>query len=297
MTLVDTTARAVLLSRLPDARELPSQFFSLAPCASRGENRPLFSSSKFRRARALARGPPAARRAFPRGPLINDFRHGGARANSGGARANAGGARENSGGARAGAGRPRKLHVCADQPRWYLVRAAYGQTAVADRSIREAGYEVFAPTIFKAATPPRRDANGVMRPGKLDRVEFLFVRYVITRFNLADPGWHDIRHLDGVERIISGAYSTLNPIGIPIAIPDEAIAYVREILGPNDCIDPRKFVGEPYELGTSLRMLDGPMAGHIGICDMSDGERVLWVMNMLGRPIPFEVAHDSVEVA
>lgn len=211
-----------------------------------------------------------------------------------------GGARANSGGARQGSGRPRKPVLSSSFPEglhWYVVRSGYGQTALADREIRLAGFEVFAPTIFKAKTYPRRDALGVMHPGKPDRIEFLFIRYVITRFDLADPSWHLIRTLDGVERIISNSYSALHPIGIPIHIPDTAIAYVREKLGPGDCIDPRKFVGDPYEIGTSLRMLDGPMAGHVGICDMSDGERVMWVMNMLGRPIPLDVAHDSVELA
>lgn len=225
------------------------------------------------------------------GAIFVEFGHGGARPNSGGAR-------PNSGGARPGAGRPRKIAAeptPADVLRWYCVRAGFGQTAVADRSIREAGFEVFAPTIFRPATPARRDSAGVMRVGKPDRVEFLFVRYIITRFRLADPSWYDIRTLDGVERIISGSYSTLNPIGIPIAIPDDNIAFVREKLGPNDCIDPRVFRYDPIKVGTSLRMLNGPMSDRVGLCEMSDGQRIVLLMNLLGRPVRIEVPHGAVE--
>jgi transcription antitermination factor NusG len=221
--------------------------------------------------------------------ISSKFGHGGPRANSGGPR-------ENSGGRRVGAGRPCKVApMPLDVPRWYVVRTLHGMTAVADREIRLSGFEVFAPTIFKPSTPPRRDSTGVMRPGKPDRVDYLFVRYIITRMNLANSDWRRVLACDGVERVISGGHSSNGGVGIPIAVPDEAIDWVRQLLGPNGCIDPRVHREKAIKVGTSLRLLDGPMPDRIGVCEMSDGARVVLLMNLLGRPVRVTVAQSSVQ--
>jgi transcription antitermination factor NusG len=214
------------------------------------------------------------------------------------------------GGARAGAGRPRKPSPVDSAPpdvyRWYVARCAHGMTELADREIRLAGFTVFAPTIFKPAIAARRDAAGVIRPGKPDRVEWLFVRYCIVSLNLARPTscpadpsappyWRDVLACDGVERIISG-YRDGTP-GAPIAVPDAAIDWVRGLLGPNDCIDGgvHHHHAEPIARGTRLRLLDGSMPDRVGVCSMSDGERVVLLMNLFGRVVPVSVAQSAVE--
>ena len=205
------------------------------------------------------------------------------------------------GGARPGAGRPRKPAVTLKPPdafHWYVARIAHGQMDHADRQLREAGFQLFAPTLFKPATPPRRDSTGVMRPGKPDRVEWLFVRYIIVSLNLSDPNWRAVM-VDGVERMICGGHQQNNGVGTPIAIPDRAIDYIRELVGPTNCLDFRALRaprGKTLKAGTALRMIDGPMPDRVGICEMSDGERVVLLLNLLGRPVRVTVAQSAVEV-
>lgn len=202
------------------------------------------------------------------------------------------------GGARIGAGRPRKSsppQIETGISRWYVARTGYGQTALADRDMRTKGFTIFAPTIFKAATPPRRDSTGVMRPGKPDRADYLFVRYVMVRLNLSDPGWRDVLDCDGVERIISGGHLNNDGIGIPIAVPDSDIAAIRELLNEVDCLDPRVFREKPIEPGTRLRVTGGALLDREGICELSDGARVVLLMQLLGRPLRIEVAQSGVE--
>lgn len=217
----------------------------------------------------------------------------------GGPRPNSGGARENSGGARAGAGRPRKVvkfHKPNSEFRWYVARTFHGQTALADRALREAGYTIFAPTIFKPATSPRRDSNGVMRPGKPDRVDYLFVRYIIVSLNLADPGWRDVVNPEfGVERIICGGHLSNGMIGLPIAVPDAAVDEVRELLNENDCLDYRVIKAKPFDVGTKVRFTEGAMLDREAVVEMSDGARVMLLLNLLGRPIKLTVEQSAVE--
>ncbi len=260
-----------------------------APCASFAGNPPIISSKLVI---VLGRGPPCGASEVPIA-MFMEFGHGGARVNSGGARVN-------SGGARPGAGRP-KRPICSpyeSSPRWYVARTKYGQTALADREIRQAGYTVFAPTIFKPATDARRDSNGTMRPGKPDRVDYLFVRYIIVSLDLSDPIWRDILHCDGVERILS-SFNGASSIGIPIAVPDAAIAQIRKLLNRNDCVDSRVLIAataKAIEPGIKVRILDGPMRDFEAICEMSDGDRIMLLMELLGRPQRIAMAQSFVEV-
>lgn len=174
-------------------------------------------------------------------------------------------------------------------PRWYVLSTFQGQIGLADRALREAGFEVFSPTVFKPATLPRRDAAGHMRPGKPDRVEFIFVRYIVVRFDASDPSWRRALECDGIERVIrDGA-------GVPIPVPEAQVARVRELLGPNDCLDARE---KPIAAGTRVHLRGGPLPDVAGVCAMSDGQRVLMLMGMFNRDnVRATVRQSSVEAA
>lgn len=240
-----------------------------------------------------------------------------------------GGARENSGGARIGAGRPRNIVVPFRMPlgvfRWYVVRTVHNQTDVADCEIWAAGFEIFSPQIFKPAVPAHRSPAGSFIRAREERFDPLFVRYIIVSLDLTDPSWREIPNMDSVERIISGGYLGNNGIGIPIAVPDASIEKLREVLSPDLCSYPAGYGvapngryyprdyraapdgrfyppshfkrGNPIDVGTSLRIPDGPLTDHPAICDMSDGQRVMMLMSMFNRDnVRVSVAQSAVEV-
>jgi hypothetical protein len=88
-------------------------------------------------------------------------------------------------------------------------------------------------------------------------------------------------------------------------VPDQAIALIRSRCAPNDCIYPDNVDLRdgappvvhpvPLEVGTTARLLDGPMADLTGICQWSDGRRVSLLMQLLGRPVKLTVAQERVE--
>lgn len=243
-----------------------------------------------------------ARGHFPRASCASYLQIGGEFSSKflwGGPRPNSGGPRPNSGGARSGAGRPRKppVSMMTDaSDRWYVLRIAHGQMTIADAEARLAGFTVFAPTIFKPATPPRRDSTGIMRPGKPDRVEYLFVRYLLVRLNIADPDWHAIRDVPGVERVISSHFGLGGP-GVPIAVPDAQIERVRALLDANGCLYPHGRRDKPIDKGVKVRLTTGPALDHAGICESSDGQRIEMLMNWFNRDnVPVRVSQSAVEL-
>lgn len=262
MTLVDTCPPAVLLSGLPDARGLVS---SIAPCASRSGIQPLFKSETIL---ALARGPPRMSGAVA---IYVEFSHGGARQ---------------------GAGRPRGVSAPQiDVLRWYCVRTDHNAERLADIEVRLAGFEVFNPSVWRAAEPMRRDRNGVVRPARPDRIEPMFRRYFFTKFNIVDPSWGQIEHLPGVDRLMGAAGGK----GSPGIVADDAIALLWKILEPNGCAYPANHLHmNPIDPGTALRLLSGGMEGREGICEWSDGRRVKLLMSILGRPVSVTVSQGAV---
>jgi transcription antitermination factor NusG len=203
------------------------------------------------------------------------------------------------GGARRGAGRkPAVAFQQPDEPRWYCVRTQWGQDIRADIAIRQSGFQVFAPTLWKPPSPARRSLNGAMRPAREARIIPLFSRYLFARFNLAEPGWQAIRGLPGVEAILSSTPES------PTPVPEPALEAVRSLCAPNGCVYPPGWefgrvapVQRPLEAGCHLRVLYGPLADHVGICQMSDGRRVELLLEILGRTVRTRINQCDVEVA
>lgn len=216
------------------------------------------------------------------------MKHGGARPNSGGARPNSGGPRPNSGGARPNSGPKRIVFLPPPEAgRWYCAHTRYASESDAADAISAAGFEVFAPTIWEAATRARRNAEGARIPAKEAGVGPLFRTYIFARFRISDF-WQQIRDMPSIDTILGLAPDA------PTAMPERAIELIRGMCDANGCFHeagdaPNSMVGK------LLRMMDGPMTSFEGPCDWSDGQRVRVLLSIFGRPCPIIVDQDAVE--
>ena len=212
----------------------------------------------------------------------------------GGPRPNSGGARPNSGGARLGAGRPRRSpeQPMSSSARWYCVYTKHREELIADTEMRLADFTVFMPTIWKPPEEMRRYTNGSIRRARPARVVPMFRRYVFVQFDISEPGWPAIKDMDGVDHI----FSTGAGPGTPTPIPDLAIEWIRALLSPNGCLYPPGHHDTPIEVGTPLKLLDGPLLDRAAICQMSDGKRVRMLMQMFNRDnVPVTTEQSAVE--
>lgn len=225
---------------------------------------------------------------------------GGARPNSGGPRANSGGPRANSGGVRPGSGpAPLPIIVYLSRPsvaRWYCLRTDYEADAECADSVRGAGFEVFAPVVWREPRAARRLANGAIRPAREAGVGPMFPRYQFARFSLADP-WPMILGLPGVDRILGLSNVSPSPLS------DVVIDLVRGWCQANDCQYPPNFdlldpgAVLPMVDGVAARLLAGAMADRVGISEWSDSKRTRVLLSFLGRDIRVTVPRAWVEAA
>jgi transcription antitermination factor NusG len=203
------------------------------------------------------------------------------------------------GGVRPGAGRKPAPVITAqpitDVPRWYCVRTGHGAELTADIEIRLAGFTLFAPSLWKPATPARRDAKGAMHAAKPARIVPLFPRYLFVQFVRAADAWQQIRRLPGVDGFIGASDEN------PSTVPEQAIALLRRMCQPNECVYPPKtnlqdlHAPVPLDVGSSARLLSGPMAELVGIVAMSDGRRVRLLLEIMGSLVPADVEQAAVE--
>jgi transcription antitermination factor NusG len=216
------------------------------------------------------------------------------------------------GGVRAGAGGKPKPRIAPNAPydlHWYCIRTAYAPEWWAERAarlllfpppayerepaaaeaIRSAGFEVFAPTIFKPATRRRRNVVGAMIPARPAGERPLFGNYIFARF--ARHGyWQQLRDMECVDTILGLAPDA------PTPLPDRAIELIRGMCDANGCFHERGEVPNSL-VGTLMRVTDGSFTSFEGICDWSDGQRVRLMLAMFGRPCPTVFDQTMVEAA
>ena len=186
------------------------------------------------------------------------------------------------------------------EERWYCVRTSFHGEIRTDLDIRDLGFSVFAPSLWRPPARARRDRNGVLRPARPARLVPLFPRYLFVKFRRDLDHWHSIARLETVDCIFGST-----PLR-PTPVPDKAIDLIRGLCAPNDCVYPdnrRMTEGyapaiprAPIEAGTRTRLMSGPMADLSGICTWSDGKRVRLLLEIMGRPVSVTVAQAAVEI-
>lgn len=160
------------------------------------------------------------------------------------------------GGYRPGAGRKPKPTPIApasyDTPRWFCVRTEYGCETQVDVAIRGAGFETLYPLLWIPPVVAGRTELGRATPATSERLVPLLPRYVLVRFNVADPKWRYIPTMPGVERLFSMSPERPSPI------PDKDVALLRQGLAANLTLYPAA-VPEPAARVKKrwVSMLDG----------------------------------------
>jgi transcriptional antiterminator RfaH len=160
---------------------------------------------------------------------------------------------------------------------WYAVYTQARMEKWARSNLWERGFEVYLPQYRKERRHARK-TDWVSAP--------LFPRYLFVD---ADP---DAGH----RRSISTAPGVISMVSFgerPSTVSD---ALIQDIKAREDAAGHVKLV-EPNTLspGDQVRLHSGAMADHIGLYErQGDGERVVILLNLLGREVRVKVPSDSI---
>ena len=162
-----------------------------------------------------------------------------------------------------------------EEAQWYVVHTYSGyenkvasnlEKTVDNRQLRDLIQQVLVPT--ETVTEIKDD-----KEREVERK--IFPSYVLVKMILTDESWYVVRNIRGCTGFVG-------PSSKPIPLTDEEVAR----LGVE-----KKEIEVSYAAGDSVKILDGPFEGFVGIVGEVDKEkkRVRVTVSMFGRETPVEL--------
>jgi transcriptional antiterminator RfaH len=151
---------------------------------------------------------------------------------------------------------------------WYVVHTHAHAETRALRHLSRQGYVAYLPRFAKWRRHARRYER-VLRP--------LFPRYLFVALDVLDQRWRPVLSTVGVRDLLRLGER-------PVPVPDGLVEAIqtRERQGVLD--------GDPAVAGLAegdeVRVVSGPFADLVGrFCGMADEQRVMVLLDLLGRPV------------
>ena len=168
-----------------------------------------------------------------------------------------------------------------NEARWYVVHTYSGyenkvasnlETTVENRNLGHLIQEIRVPTekVTEIKDNKSREVERKVFPG-----------YVIVKMIMNDDSWYIVRNIRGCTGFVG-------PSSKPVPLADEEV----ERLGVEI-----KNVEVDYNVGDSVRIIDGPFDDSVGIVDELNKEKnsVRVIIHMFGRETPVELELHQVE--
>ncbi len=175
--------------------------------------------------------------------------------------------------------------------RWYIIHAYSGfENKVRDQILADAE-RLGLSALVEEVEVPTETVTEVKR-GKKVQVERKFMPgYVLAKLAMNDDVYHLVKNTPKVTGFLGNNNK-------PQAISDrEAARY----FGARDqaAAEPKRHIHVDYEIGDSVKVLDGPFATFNGVVEELDFDknRVKVSVSIFGRPTPVELDFEQVELA
>ncbi len=175
--------------------------------------------------------------------------------------------------------------------RWYIIHAYSGfENKVRDAIMADAtrlGLEA----LVDAVEVPTETVTEVRRGKKVQSEKKFFPGYVLAKLNMND----DVYHLVKNQPKVTGF---LGSMGKPQAISESEAARILNTKA-EAAAAPKTRITVEYEIGDSVKVLDGPFASFNGIVEEIDFDkgRVKVSVSIFGRATPVELEFEQVELS
>ena len=169
----------------------------------------------------------------------------------------------------------------SEEAKWYVVHTYSGyenkvasnlEKTVENRQLQDLIQEICVPTetVTEIKDNKKREVERKIFPG-----------YVIVKMVLTDESWYAVRNIRGCTGFVG-------PSSKPIPLTDAEVAKLG--------VETRQ-VEVSYEVGDSVRIIDGPLEGFVGTVEELDTDKnsVRVTVSMFGRETPVELELDQAE--
>ena len=173
--------------------------------------------------------------------------------------------------------------------RWYVLHVYSGFEKKVKQSIEEQARQAGMEDKIVQVLVPSEEVVEVRRGAKVSSDRKFFPGYVLIEMELTDHAWHLVQNTPKVSGFLG---SKDRPTPISQAEADRIINQVQEGVD-------RPKPSVVYEIGDSVRVIDGPFTSFNGQVEDVDEERgrVKVAVSIFGRSTPVELEYAQVEKA
>ena len=170
----------------------------------------------------------------------------------------------------------------AEEAKWYVVHTYSGYENAVAAAVMKAAENRRMTDLIKEVNIPMEKVTEYTDEGEKTVERKVFPGYVLVKMVLTDESWHLVRN-------VRGATGFVGSDGKAVPLTEQEILDLgvehREIV-----------VG--FDVGDSVKVVDGPLSGFIGTVEELDPEEdyVRVVVSMFGRETPVDLELDQVEV-
>ena len=175
--------------------------------------------------------------------------------------------------------------------RWYIIHAYSGfENKVRDAIVSEA-QRLGLEQLVESVEVPTEKVTEVRRGKKVTSDRKFFPGYVLAKLSMNDVVYHLVKNTPKVTGF-------LGSMGKPQPISDAEAARILNTREEAAKAEPKARISVDYEIGDSVKVLDGPFASFNGLVEELDFERgrVKVGVSIFGRATPVELEFEQVEL-
>jgi transcriptional antiterminator NusG len=176
--------------------------------------------------------------------------------------------------------------------RWYIIHAYSGFEGKVKESILADATRLGLEQLVEAVEVPTEKVTEVRRGKKITSDKKFFPGYVLAKLSMNDDVYHLVKNTPKVTGF-------LGSMGKPQAISEAEAARILSTKEEAAVAAPKTKIKVDFEIGDSVKVLDGPFASFNGLVEELDFDRsrVKVSVSIFGRATPVELEFEQVERA
>ncbi len=174
--------------------------------------------------------------------------------------------------------------------RWYIIHAYSGfENKVRDAILADAS-RLGLEQLVEAIEVPTEKVTEVRRGKKVVSDRKFFPGYVLAKLQMNDDVYHLVKNTPKVTGFLGSS-------GKPQAITDAEAARILHTRDEQAAAAPKAKLVVDFEIGDSVKVLEGPFASFNGVVEEIDYDRgrVKVSVSIFGRATPVELEFEQVE--
>lgn len=174
--------------------------------------------------------------------------------------------------------------------RWYIIHAYSGfENKVRDQILADAS-RMGLEGLVESVEVPTEKVTEVRRGKKVQSERKFFPGYVLAKLEMNDQVYHLVKNTPKVTGFLGFS-------GKPQPISEAEAARILSTKAESDAAAPKAKKKASFEIGDSVKVLDGPFASFSGLVEEIDYDksRVKVSVSIFGRATPVELDFEQVE--